>query len=203
MGFTLNAFGKPEYNQTPQTVLDLQAAADFAFDFANVRVGTLDQRNALVPAKLKAGMLFIETDTGDTYEYTGSGWVWVLSTGAYQTVSPNSGWNVVSGSSQIRYRRRGNMVEVLPQEYTRSSNITVGAAANVNLAVLPVGFRPPQLAAVGSGTVGVAGNLGASRWYINEGGTLFFQSMVASGTMASGGGPTNHVLHGPLAFQAV
>ncbi|MFK4760291.1 hypothetical protein ACI3KS_05085 [Microbacterium sp. ZW T5_45] len=77
MGNTLNAYGKPVYTDAFNLPLDLQAAVDFADEFANVRRGTSAQRQALVSGKRRAGMLWVETDTGSIYRCDNA-LAWVL-----------------------------------------------------------------------------------------------------------------------------
>lgn len=79
MGNTLNTYGKPVISPTPtQTVVDMQAIADFADTFANVRRGTAAQRGALTAGQIRDGMIFLETDTGRGYQRRGGAWALVM-----------------------------------------------------------------------------------------------------------------------------
>lgn len=74
MGYTDDSAGKPVYAATPtQTVVDLQAAVDYAEIFAHFRVGTNSDRTGLAPGELHDGLHFYETDTDSLYRYN-SGW---------------------------------------------------------------------------------------------------------------------------------
>ena len=75
MGHTLDAYGKPVFDDTFAALSDLQAGADFAEVFAWTRGGTNAQRLALLPGKLRNGMSFVETDTGEVFDYTLGAWV--------------------------------------------------------------------------------------------------------------------------------
>jgi len=96
MGYTTDSFGKPVFSKSPtQTVVDLQAAADFAGEFANVRVGTASERGALTPGEIHPGMLFSESDTGKILvALSGGGWrvVDTPDTGWFSLGPLNSGW---------------------------------------------------------------------------------------------------------------
>lgn len=73
MGNIKNAFGKPTFDDVYSFPQDLQDLADFTDEFANVRVGTSSERQSLVVGKQRAGMLFIEEDTGSIYQTDGAG----------------------------------------------------------------------------------------------------------------------------------
>lgn len=76
MGYTLDAYGKPVFSKTPtQTVVDLQANADFTNTFAWTRGGTAAGRLALLPGQIRDGMTYVETDTGEVYDRTLGDWV--------------------------------------------------------------------------------------------------------------------------------
>lgn len=195
---------EPQYAATgaPADAADLTELGVYAALVGNHKILTATQRAGLTGADRWVGLFVTESDTGDTYQYTSGGWVWVLSLGTYSTVAPNAGWAIASSTgSAIRYRKRGNMVEILPQEYARSSELTVAPGARQDVATLPAGSRPAATSAAGVGSIGVDGNLGASRWFVDTAGVLFFQSLVAGGTMRTVGGVTNHVSHGPLMIQ--
>ncbi|KTR78011.1 MULTISPECIES: hypothetical protein [Microbacterium] len=201
MGYTLDAYGKPVVSPTPtQTVVDLQAIADFAASFANVRVGTSTERQVLPAAKHRNGMLWVETDTGRIYRSKDAAWVLAAPGTDWVTLTPASGWAVSSGA--IRYRLTPGGAEISAFEVTRTgSNLAVNAGAAVVVGVLPAGVRPPGNAPLGSGTIGVGGNLGASRWYVGSDGSIFFQSMVVNGTMTTAGGVANHAFFGTGRFE--
>lgn len=200
MANTKNAFGKPVFDDTYSFPADSQANADFTDEFANVRVGTSAQRQALTAAKQRNGMLWVETDTGRIYRSTGSGWLLTTPGPGWVTLTPAAGWAV--GSGAIRYRLTPGGAELSAFEINRTgSNLAVAAGAAVVVGVLPVGVRPATNAPLGAGTIGVGGNLGASRWYVGPDGSIFFQSMVVSGTMTTAGGFGNHAFFGTGRFE--
>ena len=76
MGYTLDAYGKPVFSKSPtQTVVDMQASADFAEVFAWTRGGTATERGLLTPGQIRDGMTFVETDTGEVFDRTLGSWV--------------------------------------------------------------------------------------------------------------------------------
>lgn len=82
MGNAKNAFGKPVFDDVYTFPQDSQAAVDFADEFANVRVGTSAERQALPVGKQRPGMLFSEGGTGLVYRTDGAGaWKLVASAG--------------------------------------------------------------------------------------------------------------------------
>jgi len=157
MGHTTDSFGKPVFSKSPtQTVVDLQAAADFAGEFANVRVGTASERGSLTPGEIHPGMLWSETDTGALYKFSGSGWVLVWHDTGWQPLGVlATGWSVEPGDL-AGYRVLGGVL------YMRGRlNATAGAEVTVLTTPLPVGARPAVDAA---SMVGVTG--GASTQYV-------------------------------------
>lgn len=74
MGFSLDARGKPIYNGTPQTIADLQGAADWADKVGGVLRVTQAERLALTSSQVSLGWLVVETDTGMLYQRTAGGW---------------------------------------------------------------------------------------------------------------------------------
>lgn len=79
MGNTLDTYGKPVISATPtQTVVDMQAIANFADAFANVRRGLASERTGLVAGKIREGMLFLESDTGRGYQRRSGAWAPVM-----------------------------------------------------------------------------------------------------------------------------
>ena len=79
MGNTLNTYGKPVISATPtQTVVDMQAIADFADAFANVRRGLASERGSLTAGQVRDGMLFLESDTGRGYQRRSGAWALVI-----------------------------------------------------------------------------------------------------------------------------
>ncbi|WP_439593883.1 hypothetical protein [Microbacterium sp.] len=74
MGFTLNPFRKPVYDDVAAPVPDLQAAVDFAMLFAFATGGTATARNDLLPGQRRDGMIWIETDTGYIWRDVAGNW---------------------------------------------------------------------------------------------------------------------------------
>lgn len=73
MGNTKNAYGKPVFDDIYSFPQDMQDLADFTDAFANARSGTSSERQVLPVGKQRAGMLFIEKDTGAIYQAVGDG----------------------------------------------------------------------------------------------------------------------------------
>lgn len=190
---------EPRYdpNGVPADAADLTEVAAYAALVGNHKILTSAQRQALSGSDRWIGLLVSESDTANlmTYQYTSGGWVHIGDLGTWSTVAPNTGWAVTAGPvAAIRYRKRGDVVELLPTEFVRSgSGLSVPAGANITVGELPAGFRPATTTFIGSGSIGVAGTLGASRWYVTAAGLIQFQSLVATGTMATSGGIQNHV----------
>lgn len=68
MGHSLDAAGKPTFQASPtQTVIDLQAAVDYAEKVGGLLKVTADQRQNLTSSQVKLGWLISETDTGRLY----------------------------------------------------------------------------------------------------------------------------------------
>lgn len=125
--------------------------------------------------------------------YNGTSWdAWYSN--APITLTPASGW---STTYPMRYWITDGLLEILPFELTRSSALTVNAGGTYTVGTIPAAYRPSVDRSAGSGTIGVAGNLGAARWMIDAStGALNFISLVANGSMASGGGTGNSVASG-------
>lgn len=157
MGNTPNTYGKPVFAQTPtQTVADLQAAADFADTFANVRVGTSAARSALTAGQLRDGLLFTESDTGLVYVYDSTTTTWAPVGGfpAVGTITPVAG-NNWSGSLQKIGKRVFHEARIAKAAGTFVGQELVGT--------LPAGFRP----AVTETFIGGVGVTGGGVWSNN------------------------------------
>lgn len=112
-----------------------------------------------------------------------------------------SGWVTESGAAPgaVRYGRLGRTLIIQPALYVRSgSAATAGSGQSVTISTILTGFRPPATRYLGAGTIGVSGNLGASRWFLQSDGQLFFQSLVGGSSILAGGGVQNNVGHGEL-----
>jgi hypothetical protein len=134
MGFTNDAYGKPAFSDGFNLPGDLQAAANFADTFANLRRGTAADRAALVAGQLRDGMLFLENDTGDLYSYTTvDGWSWMGGTTASAVPTLASGWNTPSANF---IDRRGGWAMLLFNA-ARSTNGAAGTAC----VSIPAKFR--------------------------------------------------------------
>lgn len=110
MGYTLDAYGKPVISKSPtQTVVDMQAVANFANEFANVRHGTAADRGALLPGEMREGMLFSESDSRLLWGWNSStGWrvhggpslfARLAKTTAQSTSATDATWTEVAWSS--------------------------------------------------------------------------------------------------------
>lgn len=138
MGNAKNAYGKPVYDDIYSFPQDLQDAADFADEFANIRRGTSAERQALPVGKQRAGMLFVETDTGAIYQAVGNG-QWRVVVAPLTSYTPTiTGLNLshvtVSGKfEQIGSRVRGEVLITrnaasLPTALTVSFTLPVAPA---------------------------------------------------------------------------
>lgn len=74
MGFTLDSFRKPVYDDDADFVADLQGGVDFAMLFAFATGGTEGARNGLLPGERRDGMIWIETDTGLIWRDVAGNW---------------------------------------------------------------------------------------------------------------------------------
>lgn len=153
MGFELDAYGKPVYNQAPQTVLDLQAAADFANTFANVRAGTA--RADLTPGQLRDGLLYVETNNGDVYMRRAGGWKRILGDTDWTQLPFSNSWINFGGGAygDVRYRRLNGVVYV--SGVTKGGDIVPGRT----MGTLPAGFRPSTYLMKGVPIQGGAGTV--------------------------------------------
>ena len=147
--------------------------------------------------------LNLNFDAIDAFASSIDGRVSSLESPAWTTLaSLASGWAVTD--SVIRYRKQGTTVKILPFLVGRTVNQTISpgdsGAAPYIVGVLPEGFRPEAKTSIGAGSIGVAGVLGASRWFALPTGEVYFNSLVTSGTMLTGGAIQNHVGAGPLSF---
>lgn len=75
MGHTLDAYGKPVFDDVYSFPEDSQANADFAGTFAWTRGGTAAGRLALLPGQIRDGMTYVETDTGEVFDRALGDWV--------------------------------------------------------------------------------------------------------------------------------
>jgi len=109
MGHTQNADGSLVINPTPQTVEDLQAIADLAAGKSAMPPGTRAERLLLTSAQVRAGWLFVETDTGDMYKRSASGWDLVWSDSDWIPLTRATGMTALDGVSSA-YRIMGSVV---------------------------------------------------------------------------------------------
>lgn len=126
MGNTPNPYGKPVYSDGADHVADLQAAADFADVFANIRVGDAADRAALVSGELRAGMLFSETDTGLVWEYDGTDWDVLTNLSASYTSTASQ--SIATGGSNKDITFTGATPDVGSGMSATGGVITVGVA---------------------------------------------------------------------------
>lgn len=154
MGYTTDSFGKPVFSKSPtQTVVDLQAAADFAGEFANVRVGTASERGALTPGEIRPGMLFSESDTGKILvALSGGGWRVVDQDTGDVGLSLASGWSGHVSEPAPSHRVRGGFVSF-------NGRLAATSGAGTVISTLPVGARP------GVQIVTLAYDAGANVWH--------------------------------------
>lgn len=102
MAGTRNSYGITQFSDGFDLPGDLQDLADDLDVFANLRRGTASDRTTLVAGKIRDGMLFDETDTGNLWQYTtAKGWrcltgaMLAVATGTAQTIANNTITDVV------------------------------------------------------------------------------------------------------------
>ncbi len=118
--------------------------------------------------------------------------------GGWQLVTLNSGW-VAAPAGALYYRiLPGGDIEFSPFEIQRDgSGLSIAAASQTPVATIAGIPAPAATMLLGVGSIGVAGNLGTSKWFLSPARVLTFQSFVSTGTMAAGGGTSNHAANGP------
>ncbi len=111
---------------------------------------------------------------------------------AWTNLTLASGWAAEAGFTTLRYRVVAKMLQVQGTKLARSgSTLAINAGAVYVVGTFPV--KPALSSVAAGGSLGVAGTLGSAGIYVDNNGQLIFQSMIVSGTMATGGGPGNHV----------
>ncbi|QEA30385.1 hypothetical protein FGL91_18630 [Microbacterium sp. CBA3102] len=164
MGNTKDSFGKPVYDDLYSFPEDSQDAVDFAYEFAWIRGGTSEERQALPAGKQRNGMLWTETDTGRLFRTNGAGsWTPIDDTGWIAVTFQNSWVNAAAGE-ECEIRRIRGVVYMKGRPALGSA----GAAFT-----LPVGWRPKSiiraLPPTGAGTT-------TTQVTINTGGTVVLVS---------------------------
>lgn len=154
MGFTLDARGKPIYNDTSDPMPDLQGAADWADKVGAGFRGTASERGLLSSDEIDVGQFFTETDTGFIYKRKASGWdvVW-RDTGWVEVDTFYAGWTEIE---QVAWRVITNTLHIVgrvngdgasgpgifnipsPYRHTRASNIFFSEGART-LGLTPAG----------------------------------------------------------------
>lgn len=125
----------------------------------------------------------------------------VLENDPAQNLPTLGGWSTVTDYEPGRVQIRGKFVEHRPTLLARSATLAVAPGVPVTFAQLPVGYRPAQIVTA-AGTIGVAGVLGAAVIQVWPDGAVRFISLVANGTMASGGGWGNHLMTAYFRYPA-
>lgn len=138
MGNTANAYGELTFDDVYSFPGDMNALAAFMNLFANVRRGTANDRNNLTAGKIRDGMFFVETDTGDVYLRRSGAWKLILSDSNWVALPMSNSWINFGGGAygNARYRRINGIVYVTG--VVKSGTITPG----VTIGTLPPGFRP-------------------------------------------------------------
>lgn len=136
MGYTLDAFGKPVFDDVYSFPADSQANADFAAGFANVRIGTGAERQALPVSKQHPGMLWVETDTKDILRTDGAGaWSNILGGEIVNLTSFSANWSATSGYAPYMLVE-GNKRTIFGAA-TRG-----GGGSTASILTVPSGHRP-------------------------------------------------------------
>ncbi len=152
MGNALNGYGKPVYDDAFNQPADMQAAADFADVFANVRRGTSAQRAGLVAGQIRDGMLFLETDTALLWRYTTAlGWKCITSA-VLSVVAP--------GAQGIPNNQATTVT------FSTATPIIVGQGISINLATGIVTISIPGTYRAFAQAVWAAGGASPSSHYL-------------------------------------
>ena len=133
MGNTLNEFGKPIFDDIYSFPQDSQDAVDFADVFANIRVGTSTERQALAVGQQRAGMLWSETDTSRVYQSDGAGWTLIVGNRGSATPTVAAGWSSPSQNIVVS----NDMRATLTFNAIRATTSTVDSV----IVTIPEGFR--------------------------------------------------------------
>lgn len=130
MGYTLDSGGKPVFSASPtQTVVDLQAAVDFAKKYAFGRAGTSGDRTGLPPGELWDGLMFYETNTNSVYRYDGG---WLLWERDWTNYTPTISGLTLNGALPIaKYKVERGLVTV-------KIRIAVGTLSTTPVISLPI-----------------------------------------------------------------
>jgi hypothetical protein len=180
MGNTLTSpKGGPLYNNTPQTVADLQAAITFIEKMGNHRADTTTARNAASGIDVFDGLLWDDTTDGFTYRYISpTGWVKIAGplVTASPTVRSGNGWSVGAGTRLSKDAFGRVLYEA---EFTRAS-ATPGPADTI--ADLPTGFKPVARRS-GIGAAFASGN--AIGYDLNTDGSIVVNNFASVGSVTA------------------
>lgn len=149
MGYTASGGpkGRGVFNNSPQTVADLNQLVQLIADFGNYAgAKTEAQRDAITGAALYTGLMVYNTTAGKLQMYTGSGWtsVWSPSTTVGSSVTPVAGPNYTLSNNTL-FLRSGFLLGTIDFAKT-GSNVGHGDT----IMTLPVGARPTTDSAVSS-----------------------------------------------------
>lgn len=183
MGNSLDSTGKPVFQSSPpQTVLDLQAAVDYAEKVGGLLKVTANQRQNLTSSQVKLGWLISETDTGRLYLSTASKPQGELVHTPEETGSVGFA-GIYSSSSVSPVQIRSKNGRATLEGVAISTTATFDAGPTFTLGTIPAGFRPAtdQVFAVPAFSTVLARLLVQS-----SGGVLFQVSATFNGTLAMG-----------------
>lgn len=137
MGYEKNTYGKPVFDDQYDFPQDSQAAVDYADEFANVRVGTSAERQALPVGKQRPGMLWVERDTNRLYMTNGAGvWTDLAALTAWQSLTAVGTWTANTGGGAPQVSRNGYQASLRGGFY--------GGGANTTATTLPAWARPSR-----------------------------------------------------------
>lgn len=151
MGFSLNQYGKPVYDDAAEPLTDLQAAADYAFRMGNVLVGFESEKDALLNSQISEGWLFSSVISGRIWLRAGGVWelVYEKPSGWQDVTVFGSGFNPYSGSgwSGVKWQTINGVGMVNGAAINTGTWVAGAAICNVP------GFCRPQFKTQGIGGV--------------------------------------------------
>lgn len=172
MGYTNGAGpeGSPQFNNTPQTVADLNRERDLIVERGNSRKGTASQRTALTVVN---GQSFMDSTDSNLYAGIGGSWVPIAGNPVLGVLGHSSG--VTPGGSEVL---RKDFQGVVQGRW--SGTYTSALADGSTIGSLPSGFRPAVTIDVPA-SMSVGGSAGACMVIIDNAGNIRVYGITSSG----------------------